>query len=62
MSSNNFENLLLKSLIEDLDTANEYPNCQNILKNEKTFNNSTYSQKDSLTDDSSKSDTSFILP
>lgn len=62
MSANNFENLLLKSLIEDLDTASGYPNCTNFSEFEKTFNNSTSSQKDSLTDDSSKSDTSVIYP
>ena len=62
MSSNNFENLLLKSLIEDLDTANEYPKSEEFSTFEKKFNNSTSSQKDSFTDDSSKSDTSFTLP
>ena len=62
MSRNNIENLLLKSLIEDLDTLNGYPNCTNFTEFEKTFNNSASSMKESLTDDSSNSDTSVIYP
>ena len=47
MSSQNFENLLLKSLIEDLDTANGFPNSKNFSEFEKNFHNSsTKSDKD----------------
>ena len=45
MSSQNFENLLLKSLIEDLDTANGFPNSKNFSEFEKNFHNSSSSIK-----------------
>ena len=56
MSSQNFENLLLKSLIEDIDTFNGFPNSKNFSEFEKNFNNSSNSLKDSLTDSFSGSE------
>lgn len=63
MSHNNFESLLLKSLIEDLDTSNGVPNSKDFSEFEKNFNNSSASFKDSFTDSSSRSgmDTSSSL-
>lgn len=63
MSYHNFENLLLKSLIEDLDTSKGFPNSKNFSEFEKTFNCSSTSFKDSFTDSSSRSgmDTSSSL-
>ena len=56
MSSQNFENYLLKSLIQDIDTNNGFPNSKNFSEFEKKFNNSSNSLRDSLTDSSSGSD------
>lgn len=56
MSTQNFENYLLKSLIQDIDTNNGFPNSKNFTEFEKNFNNSSNSLKDSLTDSSSGSD------
>ena len=56
MSSQNFENYLLKSLIQDIDTNNGFSNSKNFSEFEKKFNNSSNSLRDSLTDSSSGSD------
>ena len=61
MSSQNFENLLLKSLIEDLDTANGFPNSKNFSEFEKNFHNSSSSINTNSSTKSDK-DTSAMSP
>ena len=61
MSSQNFENLLLKSLIEDLDTANGFPNSNNFSEFEKNFHNSSSSINTNSSTKSDK-DTSAMSP
>ena len=61
MSSQNFENLLLKSLIEDLDTANGFSNSKNFSEFEKNFHNSSSSINTNSSTKSDK-DTSAMSP